>query len=109
MVSQRAREIIEREMPGARIVEDHERETFVMPPDVRQTPSIEAMRRKWGHLTPTAAKPLDPTEAVSSEEEDAVVAVQVERPRQDPNLPASLRCRTVIVDTESGEIIGEQG
>ena len=110
MVSKRAREIIEREMPGVRIVEDHEREPFVMPPDVRQTPSTEAMRRKWSHLAPTATKSLDPVEAVSSEgKESTVVAVKVRRPLKNPSLPASLRDRTVIVDTESGEIIGEQG
>ena len=107
MVSKRTREIIEREMPGARIVEDHEREPFVMPPGVVKAPSVEAMKRKWGHLAPTATKPLDPVEAVAPE--GTVVAVKVRRPLKNPSLPASLQSRTVIVDTESGEIIGEQG
>ncbi len=112
MVSKRAREIIEREMPGARIVEDHEIKHRPLPADVVQGPSVEAMIKKWGGLNkdakPEAAQATE--QAPATQEAGEVVMVRVERPLKDPSkVPASLRHRTLIVDEANGKIIGENG
>jgi hypothetical protein len=112
MVSKRAREIIEREMPGAQIIEDHEIEHRPLPEGVVQGPSVEAMLKKWGGLNketkPEAAQATE--QAPAAAEAGEVVMVRVKRPLKDPSkVPASLRNRTLIVDEASGKIIGENG
>lgn len=105
MVSKRAREIIEREMPGARIVEDHEIERSPLPPGVVKAP-------KYGHPKQTTMpeRPVAATEQEHADEEGDVVIVQIERPQKSSStLPAHLRRRTLIIDETSGNIIGESG
>ena len=93
-VSARVREIIRREMPGWRIVENPPRIRSVAPPDA-VSPSIATMQRKYfGFIT-------------------TLGAFQAEYPQLSPHVARErftdqLNTRGAVLD-ENGKIIGFQG
>ena len=105
MTRKKLQEIIEREEPGARLVEGaSERDAERLAPTDFDTPDLEQLREKFlGSAEPDSATPAD------ADDDDEVEIVSVEKEHKGDPWDRASRPKAYVVSEKEERIIGRQG